>query len=133
MDGQYELQRALDSLVVEYFVDSVCRLCHISCRDTDDAKDHLQAVHGDESDPNHDIRFGNTVSRRIKKIEREDRKRQKEGKKILAAAQPESRKRATPEEAQREGWTKTGNWIQVAGKGWVQEWVKNPGTNTVTG
>ena len=133
MDGQYEVQRALDSLLVEYFIDSVCRLCLVCCRDTSEAKDHILTVHGDETSPNHDVRFGNTVGPRIKKIEREDQKREKEGKKILTAAQPEKTKRATPEEAQREGWTKTGNWIQVAGKGWVQEWVKSPGKKTVTG
>jgi hypothetical protein len=129
IDGQYEIQRALDSLLVEYFEGLVCRLCQILFQDNNDAKDHILAVHGDESSPNHDVRFGDLVNPRIKKIERDDRKREKEGKNILTAAQPERRKRAEPEEAHREGWTQTGNMAFNHDKRkWVREWVKNPVT-----
>jgi hypothetical protein len=105
-------------------VDSVCRLCRVCCRGTEDAKDHILACHGDEREPNHDTRFGDIVRPRIRKIKQDDRELKREGKRILAAAQPEKRIRATSDEAEREGWTKTGNWVQVAGKGWVQEWVR---------
>jgi hypothetical protein len=123
-DAEYDTQRALVYLLDEYFEDSVCRLCHVDCQDVEDAKDHILAFHGDEREPNHDARFGDIVGPKVKKIRREDRKRQKEGKKILAAAQPEKKIRATPEESDREGWEQTGPLIQVAGKGWVQEWVR---------
>jgi hypothetical protein len=36
-DGQYEIQRALDSLCCEFFADGVCRLCYVSCQDIVDA------------------------------------------------------------------------------------------------
>jgi hypothetical protein len=140
-DGQHDVERALESLCAEYFVDGVCRLCFICCHDIADAKDHILTVHGDEDDPLHDARFGDTIKPRIRKILRDDRKRAKEGKKMVAA-HPEWRafyaklitdgmeEIVTIAEAERAGFVATETWTPVDGKGWMREWIKR---KSVTG
>lgn len=48
----------------------VCRLCGQSWDEERDAKKHVLDVHGDESYPGHDLRFGDVVIKGIQKIKK---------------------------------------------------------------
>lgn len=48
----------------------VCRFCHAT---GDSRRRHIEKNHGDESEPNHDDRFGNVVAREVKRLRKRRR------------------------------------------------------------
>ena len=109
--GEIELDRALNSLVQETFVNDVCRLCLAT---VEDQKKHILNIHGED---------GGMIAARIRKQERDDSRLRKAGKAVLAAAEFPNRVTARPEEAERQGYVQ-GPLTQVVGGRWVREWVK---------
>jgi hypothetical protein len=89
----------------------ICRLCKEFLDGKETAKNHFEDVHGDESEPGHDDKFGDVVLRYIKKAERDEARLRKAGRqKALEAA---AEKHALAEAgAIRSGYIKmNGKWV----------------------
>jgi hypothetical protein len=126
-----ERQRVLGHVIEKYFVDGVCRLCRLSFDDVRDAEVHVLNVHGSEDEPDHDDEFGDIMEKMASQLKLEDRKRRKAARKPQTEEElfltREAANQAKQSAARAEGFEK-GPWTNVAGKGWVQQWVRKPVT-----
>jgi len=92
--------------------DVLCKMCQRFIPESQYPEQHMME--------NHDA-LVDKIRKKIVKIER-DLKREAKKRGPLPSTLP----KPTAEEAEREGFTQTGNMIQVPGGKWVQEYTNNP-------
>ncbi len=65
-------EQALLNLFHRLSADGVCRLCYKDFSSESDLKfhEHLEEAHGDESEPEHDPRFGDVITPEVKRIKK---------------------------------------------------------------
>jgi hypothetical protein len=87
--NDFDLDRIVRDLVTTYCVKTnedayVCRLCSVFLDSFTGARGHFENVHGDESNPAHDDRFGNCIKAYVSAENREHEQWEKRAKRATA-------------------------------------------------
>jgi hypothetical protein len=110
-DREYYIEDGVD---VEGYCKTICKLCWVFI---DHPDEHTLEVHGNPNDPY------NLLAKMRRKIEKKDREWREKAKQL--GPLPGTAK-ATARDALRQGYVQKGNWIQIPGGKWIQEYTNKP-------